>query len=184
MSPVDNLKSAKGFLPAMKRSKRSLALQLCIESYHVGKLELCLLCTASPLATMGKKLKRVSAPRRHVCEDVTATSTSFLTLGFSAVGPGRQCRPIHDKDTGNAQVASQAISFQVSAPSIKHGAGHQNACLNAFLQLDLEVLTTLAKRSCDFPGACASSKAFTQESPRRRARARTRRTTTPRISAS
>jgi len=43
MSPVDNLKSAKGFLPAMKRSKRSLTLQLCIESYPVGKLELCLL---------------------------------------------------------------------------------------------------------------------------------------------
>ena len=126
---------------------------------------------------MGKKLKRVSAPGRHNCEDVDF----FSTLGFSAAGPGRQCCPIHDKDTGNAQVASQAISFQVSAPAIHHGAGHQYACLKDFL---LEMLPISAKRECDFPGACASSKAFTQESPRRRARARTRHTTTPRTSAS
>ena len=132
---------------------------------------------------MGKKLKRVSAPGRHICEDVDHRRL-FSTLGFSAVGPGRQRRPIHDKDTGNAQVASQAISIQVSAPAINYEAGHQAACLNAFLQTDIDVLTTPAKRDCEFPGACASSKAFTQESPGRRARARTRRITTPRTSAS
>ncbi len=74
-----------------------------------------------------------------------STVDLFLTLGFSAVGPGRQCCPIHDKDTGNAQAAGQTISFQVSASAINHGAGYQTAWLNAFAQLNIEALITLAK---------------------------------------